>query len=333
MVQAFVLPPGCLTTEQLNNVVTADPYNPADHEMHPVQLVLNLQEEQPAFKPCKPTMKRMPPLLVSAIKSKGALPLVWGFPKENNEEVLPPAWPLMYGCEEHVVFDLSHLSGSLRHHKQQRPQHGSFDGRKSKKHKQSLTHAIPAEPIEGAPSVVGPDARFTGIGMGSIEPYHQASFRPFCRTIGVGHGSMLSSVDQHQQHWPLPFSSAAHSLPSMHQHLAQSVMHSCGCGAATAGSHHNLGFNLGALGGLPHGSFVSLRPQSMPMSSVGLNGLPKPMRALDPRAHHLAQSGISLQMAAANAQQSMAHMQHVPMMAWHQAAFGMNSFNMHGAQL
>ena len=43
----------------------------------------------------------------------GPLPLVWGFRRSRRARALPPAYVVMFHCEQRATFDASYLSKSL----------------------------------------------------------------------------------------------------------------------------------------------------------------------------------------------------------------------------
>ena len=58
----------------------------------------------------------LPPLLREAGLRGDALPVVWAFRRKRRARVLPPAYVLMYHCEDRVKLDLSTLHESQRAH-------------------------------------------------------------------------------------------------------------------------------------------------------------------------------------------------------------------------
>eukprot|EP00966_Prymnesium_polylepis_P250940 5802549-Prymnesium_polylepis.1 len=65
-----------------------------------------------------------PPALVEAVQ-KGPLPVVWAFRRKRRARTLPPAYVLLYHCEERVPLDRSHLAQSQQRFHRNNRQAGS----------------------------------------------------------------------------------------------------------------------------------------------------------------------------------------------------------------
>ena len=138
-----------------------------------------------------------PPALTAAIE-KGPLPVVWAFRRKRRARTLPPAYVLLYHCEERVPLDRSHLAQS-----QQR-----F-------HRNNRHPPLPSA-YGGAPRKPRPPKRSPAKHYDILNQQLQANLHA---NMGHQHGQRMMNGHTIQPHFVADPTHAAHALPDRSVHM------------------------------------------------------------------------------------------------------------------